>query len=149
MKKFSVHDEGNVASKIYPRIAKSGIILQESFNQREFDNKLVCDVFLTPQDIIPFSIIFILPLCFVHRFKDTIDKIYEAVRTQNLPAFCDRDTNLLQYQSDFKDLPNVANYLGRIVGNGNYIKLLRDIPQYYYRSNSPLYSYQECQRDRN
>ena len=63
----------------------------------------------------------------IHRFKDTIDKIYEAVTKQELKAFYDRSTNLLQYQSDFKDLPNVANYLGRIVGNGNYIKLLRDI----------------------
>ena len=63
----------------------------------------------------------------IHRFKDTIDKIYEAVTKQELKAFYDRSTNLLQYQSDFKDLPNVANYLGRIVGNGNYIRLLRDI----------------------
>ena len=63
----------------------------------------------------------------IHRFKDTIDKIYEAVTKQELKAFYDRSTNLLQYQSDFKDLPNVAYYLGRIVGNGNYIRLLRDI----------------------
>ena len=66
-------------------------------------------------------------LCLVHRFKDTIDKIHEAVSTQKLLAFYDRDTNLLQYESEFKDLPNVANYLGRIVRNGGYIELLRDI----------------------
>ena len=68
----------------------------------------------------------------IRRFKDTIDKIHDAVATQKLVAFYDKGTNLLQYQSDFKDLPNVANYLGRIVRNGNYIELLRDIPQNCY-----------------